>query len=159
MLASIWTSSPSGPVFTKGPAPPHRRFPCGKSASHYSPGQLHDRGALGLSPTAHLAKPSVEYLPDPLDIGSFEISSILLLPPAFVEWILLGPKHALGLVLLLACFSDNPGVVCRQDALQGTVCCEGKCGKRLEQGTLWGKVGQGRGSAPLSHTAPWPCSR
>ena len=64
---SLDISRCSGPVFTKGLAPPHRRFPCGKSASHYSPGQLHDRGALGLSPTAHLAKPSMEYLPDPLD--------------------------------------------------------------------------------------------
>lgn len=72
---------------------------------------------------------------------------------------MVGPKHTLGLVLLLACLSDNPGFVCRQDALQGTVCWEGKCGKRLDQGTLWGKVGQGRGSALLGRTAPWPYSR
>ena len=74
---SLDISRCSGPVFTKGLASPRRRSSCGKFASHYSPGQLYGRGAPELSPTAHLAKTSIEYLPDPLDTGSFEISSIL----------------------------------------------------------------------------------
>lgn len=59
-------------------APPHRRSAWEKPAWSLFPRSAawHSRGAPGLSPTARPAKPSIEYLPGPLDIGALEISSI-----------------------------------------------------------------------------------
>lgn len=53
-------------------------------------------GPVDSSHVVSWAKPGVEYLPDPVDVGSFEMSLILILqPPAFVEWIQWDPKLTL----------------------------------------------------------------
>lgn len=67
----------------------------------------------------------------------------------------MGPQTRWGWsLLLLACFSDNPGVVCRQDALRAQFAVKVSVVRGAGiKGTLWGKVGQGCGSAPLRHTA------